>query len=339
VTPALFVAAGFLKRRPVRAGDFGGRGRPLSCWAALAAVLVSAAACWLAGCSSGNTRAQSEPSPPLVYIGSWGGRGEGPGQLDDPACIATDAVGNVYVADAGSHFINKFDARGTPLLSYQDEKLKVPQSIAVDTGGAIYVTDASRQSAFVYFPNGDRYHQLRLTMRPSREATLSVAVDDEGLIYVLDDVAGRLFTYTPRFRLLRSWQPAAQAPGGKTRAESVAASPDGYLYLSDRAGNRILRFTHDGRFVGAIEAGADGTDRRLSSQIAVSRKYLFVMDAEGHLLRVWSTDGRPQLDLDLAPELGQGHRPAPALAVSPRQELLVLDAPGARVLRYRIQLP
>jgi hypothetical protein len=40
--------------------------------------------------------------------------------------------------------------------------------------------------------------------------------------------------------------------------------------------------------------------------------------------------------MDLAPELGQASRPAPPLAISPRGELLVLDEPEARVLRYRI---
>lgn len=315
-----------------------GARRRVSTLAVLAAMCLFAAVWWLEGCSQGSTRAQSE-SPPLAYIGSWGVRGDGPGQLDDPACIATDSVGNVYIADGGSHFVSKFDPGGTPLLSYQDEKLKQPQSIAVDAGGAIYVTDSSRQSAFVYFPNGDRYHQLRLSVRPGREDTLSIAVDDDGMIYILDDGAGRVFNYTPRFRLLRTWQPAANALDGKARAESLAAGPDGYLYLADPGGNRILRFTREGRFVDAVKASADGTERRLSGQFAASRKYLFVMDADGRLLHVWSADGRPQMDLDLAPELGQGHRPAPALAVSPRQELLVLDAPGARVLRYRIQLP
>jgi hypothetical protein len=51
---------------------------------------------------------------------------------------------------------------------------------------------------------------------------------------------------------------------------------------------------------------------------------------------VVTTDGNPRLDMDLAPQLGQGTRPAPPLAVSPRHELLVLDAPEHRVLGYRI---
>ena len=73
----------------------------------------------IAGCSEADTRAQSqEPAPLLSYIGAWGERGDSPGQLDEPTCIATDAIGNVYIADAGSRFVEKFDARGGPLLGF-----------------------------------------------------------------------------------------------------------------------------------------------------------------------------------------------------------------------------
>ena len=51
---------------------------------------------------------------------------------------------------------------------------------------------------------------------------------------------------------------------------------------------------------------------------------------------MFSTEGRPVLDTDLAADLGQAKRSAPALAASPRKELLVLDSPGARVLRYQL---
>jgi hypothetical protein len=111
---------------------------------------------------------------------------------------------------------------------------------------------------------------------------------------------------------------------------------DSDLYMVDRAGNRVVRFTDDGHFVDEVDASVGGAARRLSDEFAVGLGYIFAMDADGRMLHVWSVDGKPKLDVDLATELGQANRSAPALAVSPRKELLVLDAPEARVLRYRL---
>jgi len=292
----------------------------------------------LAGCSHGTTEAQSPSAaaPSLSYIGQWGTKGNGPGQLSEPVCIATDSVGDAYIVDAESHFVEKFDPRGTPLLAFEEDGLKHPQAITVDSGRAIYVTDSGRASATIFLPSGDRYHELRIRTRPSREDKLDVAVEDDGTIHVLDTDAAKMFTFTSRMRLLRSWVPAADGPTPAVRPRAVANGSDGFLYVADPASNRILRFTGDGRFFAALNADADGTSRRLSDRIAVARGYIFAMDLDGLMLHVFTTEGRAVLDTDLAPELGQAKRSAPALAVSPRKELLVLDAPEDRVLRYRL---
>jgi hypothetical protein len=49
-------------------------------------------------------------------------------------------------------------------------------------------------------------------------------------------------------------------------------------------------------------------------------------------------DGATTLDIDLAPQLGQGHRAPPIIAVDPQGDLLVLDPLECRILRYRIKL-
>lgn len=290
------------------------------------------------GCSRARTEAQSQSAPPasVTYIAAWGVKGSGPGQLSEPACIATDSVGDAYIVDAGSHFVEKFDPRGTPLLAFEEDGLKHPQAITVDSGGAIYVTDAGRGSATIFLPSGDRYRELRLKTRPNFEDKIDIAVEDDGTIHVLDTDAGRMFTYSSRFRLLRTWLPAADGPTPKVRPKAVANGADGFLYVADPPANRILRFTSDGRFFAALNASPDGAGRRLSDRIAVSRGYIFAMDVDGRMLHVFTTEGRPVFDTDLAPELGQAKRSAPALAVSPRKELLVLDAPEDRVLRYRL---
>lgn len=308
--------------------------------AGLAAALLFLLAC---GCSrvDSATQAQNPSAPPLEFLGQWGVKGDGPGQLDDPEGITTDTLGNVYIADAASRFVHKFSPSGTPLLSFQDDALREPQSIAVDSYGSIYVTDPSRSAVFIFFPDDEHehHHELRLRTRTSAENSLSIAVDDDDVIYVLDENAGKIFNFSPRLRLERSWAPTPADSSDKK--SDVAKGPlrlggDNNLYVADLAGNRILRFSTDGRFLAGIAPSGTQIDPKISDEFAVSRSYIFVMDANGSMLHVWTPDGSLKLDADLADKLGQPHRLPPYLAVSPRRELFVLDGLGPKVLRYRI---
>lgn len=326
------------------------------------------------GCSqlSAPAHAQNAAQSPLQFVSVWGTKGDDPGQLDDPQSIAVDTVGNVYIANAGSAFIEKFSANGTPLLAFQENRLKQPQSIAVDDGGAMYITDPARSTIYVVFPRSERdvHRILRLRTRPSSENSLSVSVDDEGMIYVLDQDAGKVFTFSPRLRLWRSWIPspapervrASYRKRALARALSVGpvhVGGDGNVYVADPDANRLLRFDHLGRFLGEISshppkvdtvaessaaastggAAHDGSPGlgTITNAFAVSRKYIFVMDANATTLHVWNLDGSPKLDVDLASRLGQMQHRAPALALSrDGKDLYVLDPVNCRVVRYRV---
>jgi DNA-binding beta-propeller fold protein YncE len=299
---------------------------------AIACVLVCVVACALAWHPfvESHAQARAETQVSLSYIGQWGSHGDEPGQLDEPTCIATDRIGDAYIADAGDHYIEKFDTGGTPLLSFEDPSLEHPDAITVDSGGAIYVADSGRASASIYFPNGEHYRTLRLQARANSEEEMSIAVNDEGLIQILDADEGRVYLYNSRLRPVQSWKPAANAPNMRIRPQALASDSDGYLYIV--ADQRILKFTPRGDFVAQVATSPDP----LSDEAAVSHDLIFAMGADGRMLHVWSTDGEAKLNIDLSPELGQGHRQAPALAVSPQKELLVLDAAAGRVLQYRI---
>jgi NHL repeat len=286
--------------------------------------------------SENKAQAQEPPPEPLQYLGAWGMKGGEPGELDQPTCIATDSVGNVYLADAGGDFIDKFGSNGTPLLAFGDRLLKSPTAIALDSGGAIYVADGERSTVSIYLPSGIRLRTMRMRVRRNDADAVSIAVDDDGLIHILDPDAGRIFTYTPHLRLVRSWQPSANVPNVRFRAQSMVEAPGGSLFLTDPAANHIARFSPEGHFMSMIDAAAHGADAKLSDSLAVSANYIFAMDADGRMLHVWTLDGQPKLSVDLAPQLGQANRMPPALAISPHKELFVLDAPEARVLRYRI---
>jgi DNA-binding beta-propeller fold protein YncE len=313
----------------------------LKLWAHASILLLLAAG----GCSQFNApaRAQNRGESPLQFIGQWGAKGNGPGQLDDPEGMATDRIGNVYIADAGSQFVHKFSFEGTPLLSLQEDSLKEPESIAVDLDGTVYVTDPSRALVFVIFPTEerDRHRALRLKTRPSSENSITVAVDDDGMAYVFDQSTAKVFTFSSRLFLRHAWiaSPAGMEAVRKKPSDDLGPlelGGDGNLYLADVSANRLLRFSVDGRFLGSVAPPSGVGDRKISNEFVVSRSYIFMMDANSPTLHVWNLDGSPKLDFDLSEQLGPTHHYPPLLALSPRRELLVLDTTVPHVLRYRI---
>ena len=303
----------------------------------LAALIVLVCSVALAGCSNATSeplpKGAASPAPSLQFIGQWGVKGDGPGQLSEPSGIAAGALGDVFLADLGSAFITKFAYEGKPLLSFQEDGMNHPQAITLDRSGAIYVTDPVRDSVFIFLPNGDRFRELHLRTRPNLENSLSVAVGDDGLIHVLDPTAGKVFTYTIRQRLVQTWEPRETVPG-QGPFGPIVKGPDDLLYLGTPSGG-IMKLTHDGHLTSELLA-TNGARWNPNSGFAIWNNSIFIMDSNGLMLHIVTTDGTPKLDVDLAPQLGQGKRRAPALAVSQRPELLVLDSAEARVLRYRI---
>ena len=300
-------------------------------------VAITFACCTIGGCSGGSTHAAVEqPALPfLQFMAGWGVKGSDPGQLDQPSSIATDARGNVYIADPGSQFIDKFQPSGTPLLSFQYPTLKHPQSIAVDRGGAIYVSDPVRGSVFIFMPDGTRYREIRLMTRPNEENSLDVVVNDDGSMSVLDVNAEKIFGFSPRFRLQSVWKPGPGGPSGPGRPQSIMAGPADTVLVAGIAANSLLKLD-DGKIASQVNLGGDPPSDRIGDRYAVSANFIFLADPNGKTVHVWTLDGTPKIDLDISAQLGDEQRGAPPIAVSPMNDLLVLDAQQARVFRYHI---
>jgi WD40 repeat protein len=305
------------------------------------AALLAAASC------STQSPPQSQPAPrrPFEFIGEWGVKGDGPGQLSRPSGIATDFTGNVYVSDSGSGFIHKFDPNGRPLLSFEDGVPPNAGGIAVDRGGGIYVIANGLDSVFIFFPQGERFRELRLMPRLPHQWPASLAVGPDGSIFVIevsgDTLRRELRKYSSRGRLQKSWKPQPDSLGEFLSPAALAAGLDGYLYLVDLTGHRTQKYTEDGQFVSGwgtaerLSRSSRSSVRRVGAALAVTNAYVFAVDSENGGVRVWTLDGQEKvtdnLDGRLPPDVG-----AFEIAVSPRHELLVLDGTAARLLRFRI---
>lgn len=99
-----------------------------------------------------------------TFLAKWGGVGSGgpgvgDGQLVQPEGVATDSVGNVYVADSGNDRIQKFSASGAFIAKFGstgagDGQLNRPSDIAVDASGTIYVLDGGNSRVQMFGEGG-----------------------------------------------------------------------------------------------------------------------------------------------------------------------------------------
>ena len=329
--------------RPPRLTRTGARrARSCPCFACLAVAGLGFLAALLASACAEKQTPELPPKPlppPLEYLGEWGVKGDGPGQLSMPLRLATDSVGNVFIADGGSRFIHKFDPRGRPLLSFQDEHLKKPAAIAVDRGGAIYVADLARNIVLLFRPDGTRIREIEGGPRLRFRSPVGVAVDDDGNLFVTELEAHRIQKLDPRGRLLKVWGKKGSGPGEFLYPRGIALDPDDFLYVVDAEGSRVQKFTRDGEWVASCGSAAELTstaDRLVG--LAVSAKGMFVAAGPSGKVMAWTLDCqlRPMEDPGGHLQFSPGQSEPSDVAATPAGELLVLDSLGSRVLRFRV---
>ncbi|OFW30109.1 MAG: hypothetical protein A3H97_24370 [Acidobacteria bacterium RIFCSPLOWO2_02_FULL_65_29] len=88
------------------------------------------------------------------FIKQWGSTGAGQGQLSGIRGIASDAAGNIYVADAGNKRISVFDGEGT--FKSQITGIGTPMAICI-SGGATQYLYSSNSNEAESMDNGEIY--------------------------------------------------------------------------------------------------------------------------------------------------------------------------------------
>jgi len=304
--------------------------------------LIFVIVCAAASCSRPQTAAQSPPPPVFQYLGEWGTSGSGPGQLQDPRTLSTDAVGNVYIADDGSPpQIEKFDSMGHPLLAFGITGIQNDWDIAVDSGQAIFLVDVSHAQIHIYTPEGEIFHTLFFRYRREFNDPTSIAIESGGDFYLADSETGRVALMNPRGRTLETWRKPADMPAKTWAPYRIRLGLDGNLYIADPVNQQIAKLSGDCRYVTSwsfpFSEPKNARDSPQAMGLAVFQSLVAASDVGKRLLSVWTLDGREILSVDFSqhPEWGQNAAPTD-IAFTPKGELLVLDQPDARVLRFKI---
>lgn len=140
---------------------------------------------------------QGSPIDPKVFVydsmgnyaDKWGGNGPLPGKFYQPRGVAADGEGDVYVADTGHGWIQRFNLTGNFVEHWGgfgkgEGQFESPRGIAVDGDGSILVTDFVGDRVQRFDRNGNFVEQWGgpgILNEPT-----GVAAGPNGKVYVLD---------------------------------------------------------------------------------------------------------------------------------------------------------
>jgi len=150
----------------------------------------------------GNQRIQKFTSTG-TYLTQWGSHGNGDGQFSIPIGVATDAAGDVYVADHNNHRIQKFTGTGTYLTQWGSfgsgiGQFNRPFGVATDDAGHVYVADFNQTiqkftGTGTYLTHWDSYG----SGDGQFNGPFGVATDAAGNVYVAEYLNNRIQKFGP----------------------------------------------------------------------------------------------------------------------------------------------
>ena len=215
---------------------------------------------WVA--SAGNDRIV-ELSPAGRQVTSFGGKGSGNGQLDQPVALAVSpSGGTVYVADQNNNRIEEFTAAGGYSGSIS---VPTPAGVALDGAGDIWVSSpsyASGNQVYEFSPAGAQLRSFGSTQASygALGNTGGIAIGPDGKVYVAQpdynvvSVFGPDGAFETEFGLQSN---TAHATENLAAPEGLAVTASGDVLVADTGNDRLVEFSlAPGPAAAALAAGA-----------------------------------------------------------------------------------
>jgi YD repeat-containing protein len=242
----------------------------------------------------------SETIYPPSFGSSFASEGTGNGQLNRPEGTATDAAGNVWVADFYNGRVEKFSPSGTWLATYGtwgtgNLQFREPDGIAINQStGNVYVADTTNNRIEELRSSGAYVTSFGTSGSGALLGPIGVALDSAGNLWVGDHGHNRIVEFSAEGTYIRAVGSLGSGNGQLSGPEGIAIS-EGSVFVVDSGNYRVEQFSSSGAYLGQFGVKGSGAGKfEGPAWIAAnpSSGNLYVSDTTSHKIEEWSPSGR-----------------------------------------------
>lgn len=163
-------------------------------------------------------------------------------------------------------------------------------------------------------------------------APAGIAQDSSGNFYVADEWRAKIYQYSPKYKLIKSW-------GGKEifgSISGIAVDGNDNIFIVDRTKNRLQKFNRDGKLIFSIgKKGVKSGQFDSPQGIAIDRhRNVYIVDGKNKRVQMFNNSGKC---IRVWPIIADEVLGGTAIAVGPDDLIYVgsLSRPISRVSTYR----
>uniref|UniRef100_A0A9J7XVL5 E3 ubiquitin-protein ligase TRIM71 n=1 Tax=Cyprinus carpio carpio TaxID=630221 RepID=A0A9J7XVL5_CYPCA len=276
-------------------------------------------------------------------IASFGGEGDGDGQLCRPWGICVDKEGYVVVADRSNNRVQIFKPCGTfhhkfGTLGSRPGQFDRPAGVACDSQRRIIVADKDNHRIQIFTFDGQ--FLLKFGEKGTKNGQFNypwdVAVNSEGKILVSDTRNHRVQLFGPDGTFLNKYGFEGALWKHFDSPRGVAFNQEGHLVVTDFNNHRLLVIRPDCQSARFLGSEGTGSGQFLRPQgVAVDQEdRIIVADSRNHRIQVFEPNGNFLCKFGTHGNgFGQMDRPS-GIAVTPDGMIVAVDFGNNRILMF-----